>query len=491
MPRPDGTPTKKELADRKRETKRRSENAHKGWARKRREAWEASPEGAERLQDASAALGTKATLAQVYQTRGWGESPKGARHFEQQLPGMENPDAVPQHPRWEDLDPKEQARTKHALEWRAGFGRKDSGEDPLDTMTRTFGAQLDQSYLRAERNAPAPTTAAVPYSRDFYVENTGPDGAPGPRGVMGNSARDVDLPFGQYAAVSAITSPNAKFQAGDRYPNDETARNAVRDTRLGADPLTAEMGRRVDDPSKQNEGRPAGYRKAIDAVQQFDEGIPVSKAQRRITENRSAAEKGLPPARALTEEERRPLLDPKSSPKVGPYHNSWLLDTPDYFVSDVHSGGGGFLPHLGYEKPAKLNPDGSEKRDKKGNVIRDKSEREKVIEKVPNFHVAADYAARKALEARGLTSIRQAQASQWGEEQILRKEGNSRLQGSATEAQAYAHLNQPTPTHNAQGSLDFASGQARPGTLPIKAPFNSAKNKLPPETVARYQSEDF
>lgn len=471
--------------------KKRAEAATIGHQRRRAREWEQSPEGQERLKDAPAHFGTKATAAQIYQVRQWEETSKGARHYEQQIPGLENPDAVPQHPRWEDLSDDERKKTERALALQAGVD--------LDFMERSFGAQLDQSYLRAEKANEAkgiPRSAAVPYSRDFYTEETGPGGEPGPRGVMSQGAKETGLTLGQYAAVSAITSPNAKFQQGDRFPNDETAKAVVHQARVQS-PIGAAMPRRRDDPSKQSEGRPSNARKAIDAVQQFDTGVPVSAAVRRIEEVRTVKDKEtgevVTPGhqRYIEDESRRPpLLDPKSSPKVGPYHNSWLLDTPDYLVSDVHTAGGGLLPHLRHDKPVLTDASGAERISKTGQKVRDKSEREKVIERVPNFHVAADYVARQAISKRGLTSIRQAQASQWGEEGLVRKENDPKLSSMKTPDAAYSHVEAPTHEQTpGQGRLDFASGQAVPGREAI--PPKPAAAVLSKAQLKKNYEEDF
>jgi hypothetical protein len=459
MPRPDGTPTAKELADVKRAQKRRAEAATMGHQGRRRREWEASPEGQARLTDASTHFGTRAAPAQVYEVRGWGETFKGARHFEQQLPGLENPDALPTPPRWEDLPDEEKARTERGLKLHAGAD--------IDFMTRSFGAQLDQAYLRAERNTPL-RTAAIPHTRDFYTETHDLRGEKLPRAVMHDSAADVGLPFGQYTAISAITSPQTKFhtrgRTGDRYPNDETARSTVEQARSGVPVAEGTTGPRRDMPGGKNEGYPANARKAIDAVQQMDAGVNVPELKSRWKEDRKAGA-------VVPREEPTPMF----GPKTGPYHNSWLLDTPDYFVSDVHSGGGALLPHLSSHKG--------------GGDSKGKSEREIAIERTPNFHSAADYAVRQAIESRGLTSIRQAQASQWGEEQIQRKEANSRLQGSKTEAQAYGHLSEPPPVDRHQGYLDYDRGTAVSG-MPV-LPTVKKGSTLPREKLESNWSEQF
>jgi hypothetical protein len=92
-------------------------------------------------------------------------------------------------------------------------------------------------------------------------------------------------------------------------------------------------------------------------------------------------------------------------PKTAAYHNAWLTNTPQFLVSDVHTGGGGMLPHLGTYKASGVN--------------KQKSEREEGIATL-GFHAMADYAARQAMHKRGLGRLGQAQAAQWGEERIRR-----------------------------------------------------------------------
>jgi hypothetical protein len=150
----------------------------------------------------------------------------------------------------------------------------------------------------------------------------------------------------------------------------------------------------------------------------------------------------------------RPIWN-EDTQKTAAYANSWSDTHPQFFVSDVHSGGGGMLPHLGHEKPPMYDEAGNI-RHRPSNPDRpayDKSEREKAIQTVPHFHAAAHEAATRAATARGLGSIREAQASQWGEEQIRRgaKHGKSEAEAYPPETRPHARTR---PFHDAaQGTL--------------------------------------
>lgn len=78
-------------------------------------------------------------------------------------------------------------------------------------------------------------------------------------------------------------------------------------------------------------------------------------------------------------------------------------------------------PHLSAEKPARVDEHGEIIRNKAGLPKRHKSERESLIE-TQGYHAMADKAARDAMAQRGLSRLRQAQATQWGEEQFRRRE---------------------------------------------------------------------
>lgn len=380
---------------------------------RRRQRWEkANPA---RMKTAGAEHGL--APGQMYEARGWSETSSGPMMGERQLPGLEDPSSAAQPTRWEELHPEQQAKAQAGLKTVAG--------STIDSMTRAFGAQLDQSYERSSKHAPK-GKPGVPFSRDFYSEGE-------PARVMQESAKKLNVPVGVHAAINAFTSPNTKFKQGERYPNLETAEAVVRQHQAGIPTSEVTTGRREADPRdwdralskpmsppKKNQGYHSNARKSARALDLHDAGVP-------LRDWRNAPSKSSPEG------------SPMFGPKIGPYHNSWLKSTPDFFVSDVHSGGGGMVPHLSTDKPILRDAAGATKLDKKGKPQRDDSEREKAISDVPHFHAMADHAACKAMEARGLTKVRQAQASQWGEEQIQRTEKDPQ-RAMATETKEYPNV---------------------------------------------------
>lgn len=349
-------------------------------------------------------------VGQVYHARGWGEAKVGPMMGERQLPGLEDPLAAAQPPRWEDLAPEEQKKAQRGLRRTAGAS--------LDSMANAFGAQLDQSYERAQRHAPK-GEPGVPYSQNFYTEGE-------PAQVMKASAKKLGVPYGVSVAASAFTSPNTKFKQGDRYPNLETAESVIRQHQAGVPTEKVTTGTREGDPTKKNQGYHQNARRAAHGLDQYDKGVPLR-------------------------EWKTPAGAPMHGPKTGPYHNSWLESTPDFFVSDVHSGGGGMLPHLSSDKPVRRDETGAAVV-RGGREMRLKSERESAIERTPHFHAMADKAARTAMEARGLGRVRQAQAAQWGEEQIRRTVQNPRT-AMAKESDVYPKVGQQFRQIPGQGKL--------------------------------------
>lgn len=317
---------------------------------------------------------TSMPVGQIYDVMGWNSGEHNHPGMGQEvLPGLEHPDSVGTPGSWTDKTAEEQSATEERI-------RRGTGAD-LDSMTRSFGAQLDQAHIRAE------LYGSHPHTKDFYTD--GP-----PKQVIRQSARELGVPFGVHAAMNAFTSPQTKFEQGGRYPNNESAVAAVEMARSGVDPSTI-TSMPADANGIARQGYPANFRKA---VRHFQEWESEGKALRDMT-----TEKG----------------QPAFGPKTGPYHNSWLDSHPDYFVADVHSGGGGMIPHLSAEKPYKRNPDGTPILTDSGQPAKEKSEREKAIEKA-GFHSMADEAARRAMRERGLDVVRVAQAAQWGEEKIQR-----------------------------------------------------------------------
>lgn len=262
-------------------------------------------------------------------------------------------------------------------------------------MTSDIGSHLDQAVTTA-----ATYGHARGHSEDFY--STG-----APRQVLDRSAHELGISPTIHAQMNAMTSPQAKFSQLDRntgeirYPNNEAAVHAVshvqrNKTHKGITNNLEQTGT--------GSGAVQGYMtNIVKAAKSFDQH-----------------ERGVKPADWTTNREGNagPF---ENSPKTGPYANSWSDSHPQFTVSDLHTGGGGFLPHLGSEKSAQVDDMGKPKMDDLGNVRRDKSEREAAIASIPHFHTMADHAMRGAMAQRNMPSVRDAQALQWGQEQIDRK----------------------------------------------------------------------
>ena len=391
--------------------------------RQRRAYVKANPE---RFKDATQLSRTGHSVGQVYHEMGWTDSGVGPKHYDEQLPGMANPDAAPRPQKWSEMTDEQRAHTTRGL---AQYGTS------LEQMTEDFGAQLDQGYMRAHRLGAVDEQGRVtPHAQRFY--STGEE-----RQVIDASARGLGVPQPHHAAMNAITSPNTKFKTkSGTYPNDEAATAATTWAREGhEEPLTSAAWKASGPGRRGLTARPANMQKAVHVQKQLDAGVPLAE---------TTGPSGIP-------------VFGEQAPKTGPYANSWSDTHPQFFVSDVHSGGGGMLPHLGTEKPPRSNKSGKPVAlSPSGEPQRDKSEREKGIERVPYFHSAADEAARRALTKRGLGSLREGQAVQWGEEQIQRGEavsrGASSARGTIDEAHAYAstpHYQRHDRGHFEQGLL--------------------------------------
>lgn len=441
--------TKTAQATIKRGARARSDAAVTGARTKRRKGWEASEEGKSRLMGAvdhataahnEAAANqrpggaqlqhierTSMTHQQIYAARGYHQesTPSGAgtRHLpevqramkdkdgkvtggtravpgmdlgtrpgmhDQQIPGLEDPDALPVSKRWEDHTAKEQQRVLKAV-------KKKTGATPV-TMGRDFGAQLDQSYDRSRQHG-----ADLPAATTFYSS-----GAPAQK--LHEQAKRLGVRFGLVAATNADTSPNMKFQHTYRddhptrpgetvYPNADAAEHAIKHAQSNPFPYS------VSKDGLEGSGRgvrPANLMKAARRAHQ------VLREGKTVGETFASTSGGS-----------------GFGPKTAAYHNSWLGGTPKTFVADLHSGGGGMLAHLGTAKPFMRDNEGQVMHSSEGVPRKEKSEREKGIE-TTGFHALSDHVARTEMAKRGLGHIEQAQASQWGEEQIHRHEQGTR-----------------------------------------------------------------
>ena len=365
----------------------------------RRTRWEGSPEGQDRMRDIRDLVGVDKpdpsqgpglhgegrggySLSQMYAVENWPaslEEGMGRAHLvhddQPELPGLENLEAAPRHSidrarvraaeRWEDLEPREQETVARNV-------KAKSGATP-ESMQRSYGAQLDQSMLRASERGQMPPV--------FYAGGE-------PSEIVDQTAQDLGLSRGAVAALHADNSPQTPFATGSgdsknprRYPQDEMARAAVDSAKR--------HGGSVHDmtPKQLEKDRPASamgytsnFAKSVRRAEQMTgQGIPAGETN----PNTTAAGFG---------------------PKTGPYQRAWVPGTSSQFVADVHSGGGGMVPHLGTSKD---NPE-------------EKSEREGAME-TSGFHLMADYAARQANRQRGIQApVKRTQEAQWVEEQIQR-----------------------------------------------------------------------
>jgi hypothetical protein len=496
----------KEQAAANRATKAKQVSASIGQATKKRRAWEGTEVGQKRGRDITD-LATEEHnglamqhLDKMTPSDRIGINPAqihmmlnthnpGHGHGDQQLPGMENPHAAPEPARFEDLSPKHQAGVHEKL--------RQQGTS-IGQMSHDFGAQFDQSIWRAHQAGHHETyehpivhgptepgghttmgsetrTRPVPFTQHFYGEH--PDNAPEPldrpKEMMRESRRHLaaqaGLPGGQIAAdnhtdpmlhTAAIghVSPNVKFTQGERgartSPNIEAAEAVFRQHEQGIEPQMMDSGR--NRAGARNQSRPANSVRAGMMMKHVAAGGSLATA-------RNAPSKSSPKGSS------------QWGPKTGPFTNSFDAQHPDYLVADVHTGGGGMLPHLGTKKDIRINTDGTKARMKdfrddprsdaellKTHRPRDvfypgKSDREKGIESggvgaTAPFHSAADHAARQAIASRGLgTSVRTPQAAQWGEEQIQRKEASPKLD-VPSHADAYPPQHKP-PVSDSQFKL--------------------------------------
>lgn len=482
-PTEDRRMTVKEHATSKREAKAKDENNQARRSVAQRKKWEGSNQASERRKDIvdhatdefnriatehpHLGLTAKApgerigqSAAQLHQAIG--TTSGGHGYGDMQLPGMENPHAVPTPKRWEELAPEEQERSIKALKRHAGT--------TMDKMSEDFGAQLDQSSVRALRagHVRSSTGEPVPFTKHFYGGDhpaDAPEPLDNPRQMMMDVAHKHETPFGTVVGATALTSPNTKFTTGERGARTSTNIRAAEEAIIQHGEGTAARNvKHINDPETgkaMSTARPANLVRAARMMEHVDKGEPMATA-------RNAPSKSSPEGSSMW-----------NAPKVGPFNNSFHSDVPDFFVADVHSGGGGMLPHLGTEKPFLLDKEGNRQRipehrdDPRSDAEleaahgahriykKDKSERENVIQHVPNFHAMADHAARQAVGKRGLgSSVREPQAMQWGEEQIERKRDAPKLD-VPSHADAYPEVN-TRHTNPDQGQLG-AAAPALPG----------------------------
>lgn len=370
----------------------------------RRGRWEAGP-GADRMRDLRDLHGvTKPdaegrggyTLGQMYQATGAdtalasGIDPAHDVHDDQpHLPGLEQREAAPRTAidptgkagRWEDLAPDRQTSIRRRVKAKSGA--------TIDSMRTAYGAQLDQSVHRAAQRGAVPP--------HFY-------GGGEPAEVIHKTVDDLGITRGAVSALHADNSPQTPFATGKgatrRYPQDEMARAAVHTARTDPDAASRSNAELAATKPPRAMGYTSNYAKSVRRAAQMEGGVPAGDT------NPNSSTSGF-------------------GPKTGPYQRAWTGSTSSQFVSDVHSGGGGMVPHLGTDK------DG-------GN-----SEREGAIA-TSGFHLMADFAARSAHRDRGLhMPVKRGQEAQWVEEQIQRPDHSAVPQ---TEESVYGARQEFGPT---------------------------------------------
>jgi hypothetical protein len=326
----------------------------------------------------------KMSPREVYRSMQWrGASDSPNVMGQQELPGMEHPDALPTPRRWEEFEPHEQDAVRKAVR---RFGVTE------ESAHASLASQIDSANLRE---------GGVHHS--FYsVEGESESGANMPRTQVRKTAEREGVRYGVNVMANAITSPNNRFvmrpKSGDRagqvvYPNDEAAAMAIQWAKEGRkgeeyekhpdyyvpaeDKVTNARGKlvkRKDDPRKYPaQGYPRNQAKAIDAV--------------------SATERGASVAEAWGLDARETGRSSYGSPKTAPFHNSFVdpHGSSQFWVSDTHSGPAAFAPHLrGKQEDQYMSVDG--------------------------VHAFNDHVARQVMQSRGLNSLSGTQSQHWSEE---------------------------------------------------------------------------
>lgn len=313
-----------------------------------------------------------------YREMGWHDS---SRHSEgqQALPGMGSlmesraagltsdaravPDVVPVA-RWHHLSNTEKMATEsHAA--RFGVTRA--------SAKAAFAANLDQSFDNAH------AAGATPHARDFYVDQS----AHMPAGHIVQASKDAGVSVSGIATATSITSPQTEWgpTAAGHYPNIRAARHAAMAD--PAAPLTkAGIGHPTlaDDTTKKIGTFTGNVVKAAGAVRQSEAGTLAAN---------------LRGAGSARNPQGSPIFGGKQQQKTTAFRNA-LVDPEGpqaSFVSDVHSGGRGMAPHL---SPTQA-----------GEYL-----------KHPGIHQFHDHIAREVMRERGLQSVNNVQAAQWGQAQL-------------------------------------------------------------------------
>lgn len=338
---------------------------------RQREAFEASPAGQARMATPSIMQGSLSPAA-TYREMGWHDN---STHHENQgtLPGMESlasarahglvsptgghgvlPDTVPVA-RWHHLSNTEKMDVEaHAA--RFGVTR--------ESAKRAFAANLDQAYANGNLHA-----------RDFYT-----DPSPHmPAGHIIEAARSTGRSVSSIATGTAITSPQTEWgpTKEGHFPNIRAARHAAGHQGPVGSVTQPTLS---DDTSKKVGTFRGNVRKAVTAIRQQESGTLAADLRGAPTKSNPRGNR---------------IFGGKTQQKTTAFRNA-LVDPegPEAsFVSDVHSGGRGMAPHL---TPTQA-----------GEYL-----------KHPGVHQWHDHIAREVMRERGLQSINQTQAAQWGQAQV-------------------------------------------------------------------------
>jgi hypothetical protein len=328
-------------------------------------------------------------------------------------------DMMPVNKRWEDHTPTEQTRVLRSA---AKFGVTP------DSAHKALASQVDRAYAHEGGHHDSFYSPAEDHTRD---------GSLSPRARLKTSARENGVPFGVQAAANAITSPQNVFVRPDKetgkavYPNDEAASHAIQ---------WAKSGKTGD----QYQHHPDYYVPREDKV----EKTVTSKSGKKSTtlvkkegDTRAYPVNGYPRNHALAIDVTHQVLNgkqlsnawkPTAGEKVSAYHNSWVdpHGSSQFWVSDTHSGGGAFAPHL---------------TDKKGPGS------QQAYMGIKGIHAFHDHVARNVMQERGLNSLTNMQSAQWSEEKRRRGDKhdaslNTYGKGSGLNTQGVGH---PDPDHEA------------------------------------------
>lgn len=260
-----------------------------------------------------------------------GSGEKVPRTLAQGTPNINEPhrtaDNVVPARRWEDLHPTEQ---KKALQRVTQFGTTP------EKMHADLRDQVLSAHARSGRNG-----VAVPFSSRFYegpslqhekIEQGADEVVAHPAFQATGLSRDHARAM--VVTANAATSPNVKFQSGDRFPNHEAAMHSIRHALNGGSP--EDVGR----PEGVGGVYPLNLEKASHLAKQMLGGREVRDLQ-------------LPSG--------KPAFAPGEAPKTTDYNAAWTDPTgPDSrYVSDVHSTHS-LMPHLSTTKAIVHElPDGS------------------------------------------------------------------------------------------------------------------------------------